>query len=56
MTISRWIGITWLFFVLVEVVGFLYVKYKYPVCSDCKDNLYSKRVKGKIICQIHGKV
>lgn len=33
---------------------FAYGIYKYPICSSCGHNLYAKRIKGKIICGVHG--
>ncbi|MCG2701328.1 hypothetical protein L6267_04125 [Candidatus Parcubacteria bacterium] len=34
----------------------LWDSYKYPVCPKCHDNLRSRRIKGKIVCRIHGAV
>jgi len=56
MSILRWIGIVFLFVVLGEAVIFRYDTYRYPLCPECRNNLYSKRVKGKIICQVHGEI
>lgn len=56
MSILGYIGIIFLFLALVDVVIFLYDIYRHPLCSKCKNNLYSKRVKGKIICQVHREV
>ena len=41
--------------ILMAVFG-LWDSYKYPICPKCHDNLRFRRVKGKIICQIHGEV
>lgn len=40
--------------VVLSVVVFAYDVYKYPICSRCGHNLYAKRIKGKIICGVHG--
>jgi len=56
MTILLWIGIVYGILILIGTGIFSYDTYKYPVCPQCECNFYSKRIKGKIICQIHGEI
>jgi len=54
MNILGWIGIIFGIFTLVTTGIFLYDQYQYPVCPRCGDNSVTKRIKGKVICWIHG--
>ena len=42
--------------VLATIGIYLYSNYRYPVCPQCGTNLYSKRTKKRVICQIHGEI
>lgn len=56
MSILLWIGIVYGISVSVAIGVFLHDGYKYPVCPQCECNLYCKKIRGKIICQIHGEI
>lgn len=49
------IVIIWSLIVVLIIVVFLYYDvYKYPICPLCGHNLNAKRIKGKVICGVHG--
>jgi len=56
MSILLWVEIVYGILILIGIGIFSYDTYKYPVCPQCECNLYSKRIKGKIICQIQGEI
>jgi len=56
MNILMWAGIVYGVLALAGIGILLYDMYRYPVCPLCGNNLGIRRVKGKIICQIHGEV
>lgn len=43
-------------FVVVSLGIVLYDGYRYSVCPQCECNLYCKRIKRKVFCQIHGEI
>jgi len=56
MNILAWIGVICGILMLTGIGICVHDGYKYPVCPKCGDNLKTKRIKGEIICQIHGKI
>jgi hypothetical protein len=41
---------------LVSCALVIYDNYRYPICSKCGSNIYTKRIKGKIICNVHNEI
>lgn len=56
MSIPLWVGIFYGILAAATIGILLYDGYRYPVCPQCGCNLCCKRIKGKIICSIHGEV
>gem|GEM_PF-6218767 len=41
---------------ILTICIYLIDGYKYPICPSCGNNGCCKRIKGRIVCDIHGDV
>ena len=43
-------------FLIIVIIVIVADSYKYPMCPRCGHNRFSVRIKGRIICSVHGDV